>query len=305
MLVLNGEDGSYSSDFWIMPASNTRPVVFGSIAFNIRNQFYWPPAVCRNGTYCCSFPYEDWPIYQRFGLVTSKGVTTFSGLSGYRPDDATLSNSWDECRAEYRYGPGTDHGDIGLASTAHLLSLNGTQLSARDPASTNGAVAWTSPAPVTAGRDLVAAGNGIIVAVNTATHQVLKIADSDGSLIASTLFNSSIVVTSNVTLTNDAFLFGDQQGYVHVYDLASLAERQRLRVADGAVVGDVAVVGEEVYASGADGSLTKLSGTGTGCGAISTGYAQNGSQRTGPGGVNTLSGNMVFTVQDVSIPFAC
>ncbi len=307
-MVLNGATGASNNNYAVSPIENGRAVVFGSTAYNIHELEYWPPYSCPYAYaagWCCSFPAQNYnPYYNRFQMVGNKTPAFTQLTPTVVAVDQTPSSYVEPCTKSQYFGPGTNAGDIGLASTAHLLSLNGSQLSARDPASTNGTLAWTAAFPVTADRDRVAAGNGVIVAINAATHTILKISDSDGSLLGSTVYDASISVTSAVSLTNDVILFGDSDGAVHMIDLPSLRERQRLVCSKSPVVGDLAVVGSEVLVAANDGTIVKLSWSGAGCEARSSGYPQNGHQAIGPGGVNTLSGNMVFTVQDLSIPFA-
>ncbi|MEK7767310.1 MAG: kelch repeat-containing protein, partial [bacterium] len=80
----------------------------------------------------------------------------------------------------------------------------------------------------------------------------------------------------------------------------------KARLAFGAAAMDAAIYlfgGTDTSPPNAPFSSTERGG-GLDCQARSSGYAQNGSQPIGPGGVNTLSGNVAFTVQDVSLPFA-
>lgn len=67
--------------------------------------------------------------------------------------------------------------------------------------------------------------------------------------------------------------------------------------------GQVAVAGNESDDYGGVNAVVAVFGSGV-CPVASAGYPQHGHQVIGPGGINTLSGNLVFSVQDLSIPFA-
>lgn len=168
------------------------------------------------------------------------------------------------------------------------------------------AIQWTASDVGRVARDGIAVGAGRIAALS-ALDQRLTILDLNSGAIptSGTLYLSAqlgATPTTGVSMTDNAVLFGDSQGRVHVYDPTTLQERQLITVSTSAIIGELAVTETGVFGAAADGTIFRLGNQA--CVGRSFGYPQNGHQAIGPGGVNTVSGNMIFTVQDVSLPFA-
>jgi RHS repeat-associated protein len=160
---------------------------------------------------------------------------------------------------------------------------------------------WTSESLGDLDKNRIAAGEGRIVALSNSKVSLLD-------LNTGVLLNQEVVdgiPSTGPTIAHGFVLYGDSGGVVHVLDWDTLKQKQEVQVSGAAIIGDVIVLDEGVLVAAEDGTLALLVGALEDvCDVRSSGYAQNGSQTVGLGGVNTLSRNMVFTIQDLSIPFA-
>jgi len=305
----NTSDGSSFGWFASRPIDNTRPVKFGTLLYNIFNYHPFPPFVSVSVVCICT---SLRPNYRQFEPQTSKGVTQLVRISTTTPFDSALVGTLPcstFCNQRPYHEPTARNGNIFVATDSNLLCIrDGSRLAARDPASIIGATLWISSIVGSLDRNSVAAGNGRIVALSRTTRGITTLLELDGTVASpgtvSLPISSAVFVTTAVTMTNNAVLFGDSEGIVHILDPFTLQERQALAIAEAPIVGEIAIVGDELLVSAADGTLVKLGAIGFECSALSPGYPQNGHQAIGPGGVNTLSGNLVFSVEDVSIPLA-
>ena len=197
-----------------------------------------------------------------------------------------------------------DMGGPILTSGSYFLCLaTGGRLAQRDM---YGVFQWVSIPLGGIDRNSVAEGNGTIAVLDRLNRRLIALNSSGQVKQWGTIYLSSdlsCTPTSDVTITNNAILIGDSDGYVRVFDPDTLVEKQAIKVPGGGITGEIAVTDTGVFVV-AGNYLSCLGVNLTGCRVSSYGYPEKGHQAIGPFGVNTLSGNMVFTVQDLSIPFA-
>ena len=315
-------------------SGETRPVAYGGTGiFQIRNggcDYGWPPnSVPSYGGTCqidgCQSRY---PVFLNYNISKCGGKTPVlcSSNSGtIYTADTSFSAGYLGCNYPNNLisdTPTAPLGDITAATSNSLLGIarDGVRLVSRDPASGNGAILWVSSSLGQIERNCFAVGGGgYIVVLNRTAKTITLLSESSGAVVKTgTIYlepgeseSTATVyepvptnISTDLTVTNDSILFGDTQGRVHVYDINNLQERQTLEIAKAPVIGELAVIGTEVLAAAADGTLVRLGTTGFECSARGSGYPQNGHQALGPGGVNTLTGQFMFSVQDLSIPFA-
>src|SRR6185295_9969743 len=73
-----------------------------------------------------------------------------------------------------------------------------------------------------------------------------------------TLNSRAVTASTMVTLTDNAILFGDISGNVHIVDPVTLNELQFIHVADAPLMGEVAVTDGAMFVVAGDGTITKL-----------------------------------------------
>ena len=292
------------------PRQNTRAVRQGNSLHYFQSLDPWPPfQVHEDWTGCrCTFPF--WPSWQRIWEEKDKGNLVLAGESATLFDPTgffLLLRCGVYCEPREYAGPDTLYGSPIVGSQRNLLCVTreGTRLAARDPASPGRTLSWVSGDLGYIGRNDVAVGGDKVIVLSERGRRMTVISDTTGlASLSVDVLSATNMSTTGVTLTSNAVLFGDLHGLLHVIDPVSGQERQVLSASSGNLIGDIVVAGATLFTCGADGVLCRLGATGYECGARSSGYPQNGHQSLGPGGVNTLSGNLVFTVQDAAVPFA-
>jgi len=312
------EGHSHYDVFGHQPLWPTAPVALGEHGYTLAQ----PPATSTLEAYWG--PYYDIWTFSSTGRQTVVDATTSTQAPVSTGPCTTI------CPISCPFAPSAPpvnvgDGNVVFATSAHLLCRRATTvdqssvadtdlvdparrvLAARDRAT--GSVMWRGVPASELGTDLkgvpfrllqtwsysmtdrpcsVAEAHGRIYLLTA--NKLIVVSAADGCVLDS----RPVTASTMVTLTDNAVIFGDGQGYVHVLDPTTLADLQLVHATDSPLIGEVAVTDNGLFVVASDGTIARLYTEP--CKTLSPGYPQNGHQAIGPYGV--------FTVPDVGLPFA-